>query len=264
MVYSIFTDMMLHVVSKHWRTLSSLGEGLGLTSWSSKLQCLHISNSKAYLSTYTKVRNTITWNTVCSNQRWYSMINSDEAEVIENDPPNETDQSGQPPSDSSFSSPYDFEEMLNSIRKKAMTIQEEVPETIHYDDDVNKVVTKVRRARRTNIDSVNIRELVEFIKVDNANDVCVIRIPPEKRYAEYLVICSGVNTKHIQKMAESLAYEVRSIYVYSGDKIKEGFCLCELCVCVCVCVLIMIACMYMVMNKVIYVSKINPFSVYCI
>lgn len=91
---------------------------------------------------------------------------------------------------------YSFEELMNNIRRRIPSIQ--------------RTKESVCRVKRDVHSMMSISELVEFIKEYNAFDLSVIRIPPEKRYAEYLVICSGKNIRHIRKMAESLATEVCS------------------------------------------------------
>ncbi|KAM8967097.1 mitochondrial assembly of ribosomal large subunit protein 1 [Pelodytes ibericus] len=51
-------------------------------------------------------------------------------------------------------------------------------------------------------DHFSIDVLVNLLRQENAKDVCVIRIPPEVKYAEYFVVVSGTSTRHIQAMAQ--------------------------------------------------------------
>ncbi|XP_062394015.1 mitochondrial assembly of ribosomal large subunit protein 1 isoform X2 [Sardina pilchardus] len=43
--------------------------------------------------------------------------------------------------------------------------------------------------------------LVTLLRQENAQDVCVIRVPPEMKYAEYFVVVSGSSTRHLRAMA---------------------------------------------------------------
>ncbi len=87
---------------------------------------------------------------------------------------------------------YDLEKLLDNIRQKAS-------------DRHHKAYNKVRRDVHS---LMTIDELTKFLHAENANDICVIRVPPEKRYVDYLVVCSGSTTKHIGRMASALASEV--------------------------------------------------------
>ncbi|KAM4687767.1 mitochondrial assembly of ribosomal large subunit protein 1 [Discoglossus pictus] len=50
--------------------------------------------------------------------------------------------------------------------------------------------------------SFGIEALVDLLRQENARDLCVIRVPPEVKYAEYFVIASGSSTRHIKAMAQ--------------------------------------------------------------
>ena len=56
---------------------------------------------------------------------------------------------------------------------------------------------------------MEIEELVEFLRQQNARDVVVIELPPDLDYVKYFVVCSGVGTRHIGRIADSLVAEVR-------------------------------------------------------
>lgn len=47
-----------------------------------------------------------------------------------------------------------------------------------------------------------IEELVYVLKKDNAKNIAVIKIPPEYKYADYMVIITGRSNKHLYSMAE--------------------------------------------------------------
>ena len=72
--------------------------------------------------------------------------------------------------------------------------------TIGPDDDARELM-------RTRL--VNIEELVEFLREENASDVCVIRVPPHLDYVDYFVVCSGFGSRHLRRMAGALVTEVR-------------------------------------------------------
>nr|XP_044991582.1 mitochondrial assembly of ribosomal large subunit protein 1 [Jaculus jaculus] len=43
--------------------------------------------------------------------------------------------------------------------------------------------------------------LVSLLRQENARDICVIKVPPELKYADYFVIGSGTSTRHLHAMA---------------------------------------------------------------
>ena len=47
----------------------------------------------------------------------------------------------------------------------------------------------------------DIEEFITLLRSENATDICTIAIPPEKNYADYIVIVSGLSLKHIQGIA---------------------------------------------------------------
>ena len=55
---------------------------------------------------------------------------------------------------------------------------------------------------------MNIHELVEFLRWKNARDICVIKVPREREYVDYFIVCGGLGTRHIRTMADSLVAEV--------------------------------------------------------
>ncbi|XP_034257706.1 mitochondrial assembly of ribosomal large subunit protein 1 [Pantherophis guttatus] len=50
----------------------------------------------------------------------------------------------------------------------------------------------------------NIDDMVSLIRQENAKDICVINLPPEIKYSNYFIICSGTSARHIHAMAQYL------------------------------------------------------------
>lgn len=95
---------------------------------------------------------------------------------------------------------YDLEKLLAniSVLKSAEQIQEEA--------------RKAERPRRTS--AMSIAELVDFLRDENALDICVINVPPEKQYVKYFVTCSGKGLRHLSKIAHSLVDEVSTVLLW--------------------------------------------------
>ncbi|MEE6466322.1 hypothetical protein FKM82_006908, partial [Ascaphus truei] len=51
------------------------------------------------------------------------------------------------------------------------------------------------------VSSFGIDVLVSLLRQENARDLCVIRVPPEVKYAEYFVVVTGSSTRHLHAMA---------------------------------------------------------------
>ena len=52
---------------------------------------------------------------------------------------------------------------------------------------------------------LEIKDLVDFLKKENAIDICVIRTSEDKRnYVDYFVVVSGVSSRHLRAMAKNL------------------------------------------------------------
>ena len=52
---------------------------------------------------------------------------------------------------------------------------------------------------------MNIEDLVDFLKRENAMDICVIKTRRDRRsYVDYFVIVSGVSVRHLRAMAKNL------------------------------------------------------------
>ena len=65
--------------------------------------------------------------------------------------------------------------------------------------------TSCEQMRSTPMD---IEELVEFLRDENASDICVIRVPPYLDYVDYFVVCNGFGARHLRRMADGLVAEV--------------------------------------------------------
>ena len=99
------------------------------------------------------------------------------------------------PVDDQRNNGYSFEELLQNIREKSSERRRKVH----------------ARAKRDVLSLMTINELTEFLKTENAIDVSVIGVSPEKCYVDYMVICSGSSTRHIRRMAGALASKVPKI-----------------------------------------------------
>ena len=74
--------------------------------------------------------------------------------------------------------------------------------------DVSQTKSAKRQRKSQRATVMNIHELVEFLRWENACDICVIKVPPEREYIDYFVVCGGLGTRHIRTMADNLAAEV--------------------------------------------------------
>lgn len=74
---------------------------------------------------------------------------------------------------------------------------------------------------------IEIHDLVDFLKRENAIDICVIKTTGDKRsYVDYFVVVSGTSTRHLRAMAKNLeqlfrGHEVRGIG-RAGHVVVEG------------------------------------------
>ena len=90
---------------------------------------------------------------------------------------------------------YDLEKLLENIS---------VLKSAEADKEGDgKATVKPRRTT-----PMSIGELVEFLRSENAQEICVINVPPEMQYVQYFVTCSGKGLRHISKIAHSLVDEV--------------------------------------------------------
>lgn len=108
--------------------------------------------------------------------------------------PNETTDSGE-----KTVTGYTFEELLDRIARAQLRRDERILSE-------HPTSEKSRTTRQTEpLD--NIDSLVQFLRVEDAQELCVIQLPPERDYVDYFVVCSAFNTAHIRTMAENLAAE---------------------------------------------------------
>lgn len=95
---------------------------------------------------------------------------------------------------------YNLEELLDRIARAQLQKDEQLVE--------NRVKMKTKRPKIRRTALLSIDELVNFLREQKAHDICVLKIPPEREYVEYFVVCSGFGTRHIRVMADSLVAEV--------------------------------------------------------
>lgn len=50
----------------------------------------------------------------------------------------------------------------------------------------------------------NIESITKLLQEENAQDICVIRIPPERQYVDYFIIVTGRSTRHLNAMTQSI------------------------------------------------------------
>uniref|UniRef100_A0A8C1N2Q3 Si:zfos-1192g2.3 n=1 Tax=Cyprinus carpio TaxID=7962 RepID=A0A8C1N2Q3_CYPCA len=53
--------------------------------------------------------------------------------------------------------------------------------------------------------------LVSVLKQENASDICVIRVPPELKYTDHMIIVSGSSPRHLSAIAELLLKTVKTL-----------------------------------------------------
>ncbi|XP_028381633.1 mitochondrial assembly of ribosomal large subunit protein 1 [Phyllostomus discolor] len=65
--------------------------------------------------------------------------------------------------------------------------------------------------------------LVSLLRQENARDICVIKIPPEMKYADYFVIASGTSTRHLHAMVHYIVKTYKFLKCKSEPHVKiEG------------------------------------------
>ncbi|XP_051999794.1 mitochondrial assembly of ribosomal large subunit protein 1 [Xyrauchen texanus] len=52
------------------------------------------------------------------------------------------------------------------------------------------------------VEEFDVRMLVSVLRQENAADICVIRVPQELKYSDYMIIVSGSSPRHLTAMAE--------------------------------------------------------------
>ena len=83
------------------------------------------------------------------------------------------------------------------------------------DYDLQKLLHNIQKSREKakrpvieRVTMMSVEELVDFLREKNAKDICVMELPSELDYVQYLVICSALGTGHLGRMANSLESEV--------------------------------------------------------
>ncbi|XP_054420510.1 mitochondrial assembly of ribosomal large subunit protein 1 isoform X1 [Pteronotus mesoamericanus] len=56
----------------------------------------------------------------------------------------------------------------------------------------------------------DIDTLVSLLRQENARDICVIKVPPEMKYADYFVVASGTSTRHLH----AVVYYIVKMYKF--------------------------------------------------
>ncbi|XP_068126375.1 mitochondrial assembly of ribosomal large subunit protein 1 [Hyperolius riggenbachi] len=99
--------------------------------------------------------------------------------------------------------------ILQKIRSYSTSTEE--PHTMHngephqlppLDPDSSWEEEEVEVERAKDLPEFNINVLVNLLRQENGKDLCVIRTPPEMKYAEYFVIVGAASTRHLQAMAQ--------------------------------------------------------------
>ena len=57
----------------------------------------------------------------------------------------------------------------------------------------------------------DIDELVQILREENAQDICVIKVPPEKNYVDYFVVVTGRSSRHLMAMTQFINKLVRQV-----------------------------------------------------
>ena len=92
---------------------------------------------------------------------------------------------------------YSLDELLERIAQAQREKDEQL-------SDVSRTKSAKRQRKSQYATLMNIHELVEFLRQENAHD----RVPPEREYVDYFVVCGGLGTRHIHTMANNLVAEV--------------------------------------------------------
>ena len=57
----------------------------------------------------------------------------------------------------------------------------------------------------------DVEEVVDLLRNEKAQDICVILVPPECKYVDHMVIVTGRSTRHIQAMAAYIRWMVSDV-----------------------------------------------------
>lgn len=79
---------------------------------------------------------------------------------------------------------------------------------------------EMKSAIRTRESVFSIEKVVEVLKQEAVLDLCVIKVPPERRYVEYFVICSPRNDSQLISVPAALSAMYKE--VFGERKYVEG------------------------------------------
>lgn len=82
---------------------------------------------------------------------------------------------------------------------------------VPFDQDdihVNRELFPISLQRPAGPDVIPLADICKLLKAENASDVCVIAVPPDASYCDYMVIASMISTKHVSAVAS----KTRKIY----------------------------------------------------
>ncbi|XP_051576201.1 mitochondrial assembly of ribosomal large subunit protein 1 [Myxocyprinus asiaticus] len=60
----------------------------------------------------------------------------------------------------------------------------------------------VKHHQTRSVEEFDVSVLVSVLRQENATDICVIRVPQELKYSDYMIIVSGSSPRHLTAMAE--------------------------------------------------------------
>ena len=92
---------------------------------------------------------------------------------------------------------YSVEELLQNIQR-----QKTLRDPFKNKGDLFRDYSRKRTT------AFSIDELVDFLRCNKAETICVIKNPPNTSYASHLVSCTGTGSRHITRLAKLLALEV--------------------------------------------------------
>ena len=131
---------------------------------------------------------------------------NNESQVIDDDKSEEAHiSSSVQSSQKALSEEYNLEKLLDDVEKHKIGLKT-------YEEGYSKGDERKSTSVRTR--AMDIEELVELLNEENAQDVCVIKVPEELCYVNYFVVCTGASRRHLLRMAEQVAHEV-SRHAYS-------------------------------------------------
>ncbi|KAK9961604.1 hypothetical protein ABG768_009378 [Culter alburnus] len=64
------------------------------------------------------------------------------------------------------------------------------------------ITTPAEHPTASSTQGFDVALLVSLLRQENATDICVIRVPPELKYTDHMIIVSGSSPRHLNAMAE--------------------------------------------------------------